>query len=523
MKCKISCSFGEIVDKLTILKIKEVKAASEESLQNIQKEINIIEEEIPDVKSEDKLFNELSDINKKLWDCEDLIREKSKYKQFDNIYIQCAESIHIFNDQRYKIKRQINKKYKSELQEEKLYNDIDIKDKKKLEIGKNLYTDGHYEQSLSCIEKLIKKYSDYSTLNSFYIDLLFSYSNICIIFNKTFPYFTKIQNIMSKLDIINISKEQIEFCKKIYCTICLQQQKYQESYDYLNYINNIAGPNVSRFNMSFFNKNDMNKTLLIYDGGGIGDKMMLSRFIPELCILYSYHHIKFLVPNSLLWFFKMCFKNFKNLTIISDNTPQFIGKFDYHCNLLSLLKYLHLTYDTIKPSPIYKCICVTINEQCDKIIKSFNKKTYILNWKGNPKNGHEKHNRMMNLINAIPLFNMEEIQWLVVTKDITTQERQLLKKYNVMYYGDMIDNHYAFYDTIALLPHVDGVVSTDTSLPHISLSLGIKTYVLLTVGCEWRWTSNKKTNWYPDAILLRQKTISKWDTVIEELKSKLLK
>ena len=78
MRCKISCSFGEIIDKLTILKIKQVKAASEESLDNIQNEINIIEEEIPEVKGEDKLFDDLSEINKKLWDCEDLIRDKMK-------------------------------------------------------------------------------------------------------------------------------------------------------------------------------------------------------------------------------------------------------------------------------------------------------------------------------------------------------------------------------------------------------------------------------------------------------------
>lgn len=521
MRCKVSCSFGEIIDKLTILKIKEVKTASEESLRNIQHEINIIEEEIPEVKGEDTLFNELSEINKKLWDCEDLIREKSRYKKFDNAYIQCAESIHILNDQRYIIKKKINQKYKSDIQEEKIYNDNTI-DKKKLEIGKKLYTDGHYEQSLSCIEKIMNKYKDYQHINSFYIDLLFSYSNILNIFNKTFPYFTKIKNIMSTLNTTNISKEQKDFCKKIYCTICLRKQLYQESYDYLNYINYIVAPNISCVNMCFFNKNDMNKTLLIYDGGGIGDKIMLSRFIPELCILYSYHHIKFLVPNSLLWFFKMCFKHLENLTVISDKTPQFIGNFDYHCSLLSLLKYLHITYDTIKPSSVYKDICVTISDPCHQIIKSFNKKTYILNWKGNPNNSHEKHNRMMNLMNAIPLFNMKNIQWLVVAKDITQEERKILRKYNVMYCGNMIDKNRAFYDTIALLYHVEAVVSTDTSLPHISLSLGIKTYVLLTLGCEWRWTSNKTTRWYPEAILLRQKSIFKWDTVIEELKAKLL-
>lgn len=55
---------------------------------------------------------------------------------------------------------------------------------------------------------------------------------------------------------------------------------------------------------------------------------------------------------------------------------------------------------------------------------SFNKPTYILNWKGNPKNTHEKHNRMMNLINAIPLLKINTIKWIVITRNITSQEKK---------------------------------------------------------------------------------------------------
>ena len=46
---------------------------------------------------------------------------------------------------------------------------------------------------------------------------------------------------------------------------------------------------------------------------------------------------------------------------------------------------------------------------------------------------------------------------------------------------------------------------TDTSLVHLSANLNVKTFVLLTLGCEWRWTSDAKTtNWYPESILIRQ-------------------
>jgi hypothetical protein len=122
MNCKISCSFGELVDKVTILKIKKEKAINEEQLKNITNELKTLENENPILLYQDALFDELSETNKILWDLEDNIRYKSSKKEFDEIYIQCAEQIHIQNDKRYTIKRKINDKYNSVLREEKLYN-----------------------------------------------------------------------------------------------------------------------------------------------------------------------------------------------------------------------------------------------------------------------------------------------------------------------------------------------------------------------------------------------------------------
>ena len=269
--------------------------------------------------------------------------------------------------------------------------------------------------------------------------------------------------------------------------------------------------------MSFFIKGDINKTLLIYDGGGLGDKIMFSRFIPKLCNTYNENNIVFIICDSLFWFFKDIFKNLTNIKIVSDKYPQFIGRFDYHCSLITLIRYLNITYDSLYLPQIYKNVEVIISDDCNKIIQSLNKKTYVLNWKGNSNNSHEKNNRMMNLDNAIPLFKLNNINLIVITKEITSSERKLLKNYNIHYIGDKIDKTLSFYDTISILKNVNGVISTDTSLPHLSLSLGIKTYVLLTLGCEWRWTINENTNWYIDAILLRQKELGDWNFPINQL------
>jgi hypothetical protein len=528
MKFKISCSFGEIVDKVTILNIKKNKTKDTNKLLNINKELNSISCEVPLLKNKDSLFNELSKINKRLWELEDKIREKSKKREFDKEYILYAELIHKTNDKRYLVKREINIKYNSDIKEEKIYNnkikiididnvEYDLNDMKRLEIGKKFYTDGYYNESLKCIENIMDKYKNNTVYDSFLIDLLFSYSNICNIFNKSYPYFNRLLEIINNLNRFNISDEQKIFCCFIFATLCLSKKKYEISYNYIRYVNYISGPNINCENMSFFNNNDKDKTLLIYDGGGLGDKIMLSRFIPKLCNDYKDNNIIFLTNDRLIWFFNKIFKNLSNLRIISDKTPNLIGKINYHCSLLSLIKYFNITYDKIYTIDDYKNFDIKISNECKKIISSFTENTYIINWKGNPNNMHEKSNRMMDLKNAIPLFMIDKINWIVINKDINKQEIKILKKYNVKYYGNIIDKDKAFYDTISILRNVKGIISTDTSLPHLSLSMGIKTFVLLTLGCEWRWTQDKITNWYPNAVLLRQNKLSDWEEPINQL------
>jgi ADP-heptose:LPS heptosyltransferase len=236
----------------------------------------------------------------------------------------------------------------------------------------------------------------------------------------------------------------------------------------------------------------------------------------------------FLVQDNVMWLMREILRECQgihNIQFVSDKQLFLIRKFDYHCNLLSLIKYLNIDYKSIKTTFIsYRDkLKPDITERCKKILNNIKPNTYIFNWKGNPDSTHEKHNRMMNLINAISLFKITQpiIHWLVVTKNLTEQEKKILQKYKIKYIGDVIDQTNAYYDTISILKHanIKGVISTDTSLPHLSLSLGVKTYVLLTTGCEWRWTQDDKTNWYPEAILIRQKNQGDWSHPIQKLAS----
>jgi len=120
---KVEISFGELVDKVSILSIKLRKVRDNNKLQNIQKEYDILVKSMEEagitVASDE--FKRLEEINLKLWDIEDQIRLKEVSKSFDQAFIDLARSVYFTNDDRAAVKKEINLKYGSDLIEEKEY------------------------------------------------------------------------------------------------------------------------------------------------------------------------------------------------------------------------------------------------------------------------------------------------------------------------------------------------------------------------------------------------------------------
>lgn len=123
---KVEISDGELLDKLSILKIKEKFIVDESKLKNVGNEINALSPlctnllyglEISD------LYQKLILVNTKLWEIEDQLRIKEKSKEFDDEFISLARSVYYTNDERASIKKEINKISGSFLTEEKSYQD----------------------------------------------------------------------------------------------------------------------------------------------------------------------------------------------------------------------------------------------------------------------------------------------------------------------------------------------------------------------------------------------------------------
>lgn len=119
---KIEISNGEIIDKLTILRIKSERIRDKDKLMNIMKEYDELKNQASSILSQDDpLYQALYDINNELWDIEDNIRELERKKDFGREFIETARSVYFRNDKRAEIKREINIKTSSGFIEEKSY------------------------------------------------------------------------------------------------------------------------------------------------------------------------------------------------------------------------------------------------------------------------------------------------------------------------------------------------------------------------------------------------------------------
>ena len=121
---RVPISWGELIDKITILEIKSVEIVNEVARANVTKELFLLQDVAATHPACDQVLNlksNLKGINAELWKIEDAIREKERKNQFDEEFIELARSVYQRNDERAMIKRKINTVLASEIIEEKSY------------------------------------------------------------------------------------------------------------------------------------------------------------------------------------------------------------------------------------------------------------------------------------------------------------------------------------------------------------------------------------------------------------------
>ncbi len=124
-KIIVEVSIGELLDKISILEIKQEKIKDPEKLKFISDEHSVLKDQLDkNVKSDDKLeklFQSLKEINAKLWVIEDNKRKCEKEKDFTEKFIKLSRDVHFLNDDRAKIKLEMNNLTGSKIKEIKEY------------------------------------------------------------------------------------------------------------------------------------------------------------------------------------------------------------------------------------------------------------------------------------------------------------------------------------------------------------------------------------------------------------------
>ncbi|MEO7066215.1 MAG: DUF6165 family protein [Rhodanobacter sp.] len=120
-------SYGELIDKITILEIKSRRITDADKLANVRNELELLSATWANNSASQTDISleraRLLAVNEALWDIEDKIRLKERAQEFDQAFIALARSVYVRNDERAAFKREINLKLGSELVEEKSYQD----------------------------------------------------------------------------------------------------------------------------------------------------------------------------------------------------------------------------------------------------------------------------------------------------------------------------------------------------------------------------------------------------------------
>ena len=120
----VPVSVGELIDKLSILHVKQLKIVNEDKLSFINKEFELIYNMSSMYLDDEKILNlyrQLIEVNLSLWDVEDELRTIETTKNFDSHFIELARKVYYINDDRFLLKNQINELTDSEVREQKDY------------------------------------------------------------------------------------------------------------------------------------------------------------------------------------------------------------------------------------------------------------------------------------------------------------------------------------------------------------------------------------------------------------------
>jgi ADP-heptose:LPS heptosyltransferase len=199
----------------------------------------------------------------------------------------------------------------------------------------------------------------------------------------------------------------------------------------------------------------------------------------------------------------------------------FVAKIDYQIAIASLPLLFNADINNISiNNSAYLKTIKNKNEEWKKKLNLTNDKPNIgITFSGNPDYAGDQY-RSTTLSSFLPLVGKANL--FLLQKEIKQKDNDFLMQHpEIKFIGNDIND---FEDLASVIENMDYVITTDTSIPHLSGAIGKKTYLLLSSIADWRWLIDVDyTPWYSSVVLVRKKNISdSWESlfknIIKELK-----
>ena len=263
-------------------------------------------------------------------------------------------------------------------------------------------------------------------------------------------------------------------------------------------------------NIKEWNGEDLNsKHIVVYSEQGLGDTIQFSKYIFPLMKISK--EVTFVVQKKIQNIFKT---DFSNLKIEIEDTIQ-DKIFDYKISLGSILKYFY------KEKLNKNENLIRINKEfSNKWINKFNTKKMKIGiaWSGSATGPNEPY-RSIPLKSLNKLFSLD-VNFFCLQNEIWERDLDYFKSSKIVNFGK-----YNFDELTSIITNLDLVISSDTSLLHLSASLNKETWGLINLSPDWRWGKFNTINPYKSLKLFRQKIFNNWDdvsnTIFENLNKKI--
>lgn len=249
------------------------------------------------------------------------------------------------------------------------------------------------------------------------------------------------------------------------------------------------------------------KTLYVYYEQGYGDNIQFVRYLKDLSNLTG-AKILYKSEAELETLFE---ENDLNINIVKNSIEDSEVEFDVYTHLLSIPKLINADINNIPLADGYlQANQNKVKEYKNKYFNNENFKVGIV-WKGTY---DEVIDKIIPLDCFLPFLNIPNIKIYSLQKEITIEEKSMLKKYNIENLGKTFND---FSDTAAAIKNLDLLISVDTSVVHLAGALNKSVWVLLSYIPEWRWFLDSVTTpWYNSAKLYRQDESRCWTPIIKK-------